>query len=146
MTGIALIPLEQAVMRMLLDGDDPVLRALSEQFSLASVKSRRLTGAGFYLDFQIPDSSHRLGNRNMTFDDVMAEIEGLQHGAGFVLFVRDGVIETLEGYSYDELWPTNVQHFELSYIRWETVERPHHASGGKPSPICDLASLKLQIG
>jgi hypothetical protein len=48
---------------------------------------------------------------------VNATIDGLAHGAGFVLFVRGGRIETLEGFSYDEPWPPRVERFLLAYVQ-----------------------------
>jgi hypothetical protein len=60
--------------------------------------------------------SHRLPNRKrITLGDVNAEVEGLKFGAGFVLFISDGKLEMLEGYSYDEQWPTEIKKFVLSY-------------------------------
>ena len=46
-------------------------------------------------------------------DDVTVEIEGLRHGAGFVLFLGDGLLDMLEGYSYGEPWPSRVGRFSL---------------------------------
>ena len=36
------------------------------------------------------------------FGDVSAEIAGLKCGAGFLVYVDDGKIQMLKGYSYDE--------------------------------------------
>jgi hypothetical protein len=44
---------------------------------------------------------------------IEADILGLQHGAGFLLFVRDGVVSFLEGFSYDEPWPAEVKEFRV---------------------------------
>jgi hypothetical protein len=109
--------LEHAVMAMLLAGDDPTLRILAEQFRAAQVTKRELTGAGFYTRFSVPPEAPRLADRpSFRFGDVTAEIEGLQHGAGFVLFVDDWVINFLEGFSYDEFWPENTDKFQLSFM------------------------------
>ena len=35
-------------------------------------------------------------------------LQGLERGAGCILFVRDGVLGELEGYSYEEEWPVHV--------------------------------------
>ena len=35
------------------------------------------------------------------------ELEGFEHGSGCILFVRDGVISTLEGITYGEPFPDN---------------------------------------
>jgi len=42
-------------------------------------------------------------------------MDGLQYGAGFLIFVRDGTLKMLEGYSYSEPWPELIREFELSY-------------------------------
>lgn len=111
-----LTPLERQVMEMLLAGDHPSLEVLQEQFQLADVVKRELTGAGFYLEFTLPQRADRLdAPKSFHLGDVEADIEGLEHGAGFVLYVREGAIDQLEGYSYDEPWPANVERFHLSY-------------------------------
>jgi hypothetical protein len=65
-----------------------------------------MTGVGFFTRFSIPEDVPKLPD-NATFpldpvDDVAADINSLKHGAGFVLFVVNGQIDTLEGYTYDE--------------------------------------------
>jgi hypothetical protein len=48
--------------------------------------------------------------------DVGATIEGVNHGAGFLIFVRDGYLKFLEGYTYDEPWPDKTDVSELKYF------------------------------
>jgi hypothetical protein len=104
-------------MEMLLAGDDPTLDVLRKQFRLADVTDRQLTGVGFYVTFSVPSEVQRVEVRKLShLGDVKAEIEGLQHGAGFVLHLSDGAIRCLEGYSYDEPWPANADTFCVSYI------------------------------
>jgi hypothetical protein len=54
--------------------------------------------------------------KSFKFGDVVAEIEGLKHGAGFLLFITDGALDELEGYCYDEAWPKEVIGFKLAYF------------------------------
>lgn len=111
--------LEQEVMKMLLSGDDPVLLKLDEQYKLSQIERRKMTGVGFFIDFLLPGGTSLLENKqSFQLSDVKAEIEGLENGAGFVLFVQDGKLSMLEGYSYDEPWPSPDQtvHFTVSYI------------------------------
>jgi hypothetical protein len=134
-----LTPLESEVLRWLLAGEDSVLAALREQFTLASVLSRSLTGHGFYLEFTVPTSVTKLHERfrvkpDFCFGDVKASIDSLEHGAGFLLWVKDGILDLLEGYTYGETWPASVESFELQYItgdnrdlsglrhQWKTIE------------------------
>jgi hypothetical protein len=53
---------------------------------------------------------------NVVIDDIYAEINGLEHGAGLLLFVNDGFIDMLEGYSMDEVWTDQPAGFRLHYM------------------------------
>lgn len=109
--------LELAVMAKLLAGDHPVLAALRQQLRKASASARRLTGVGFFTDLDVPASAPRaqVAPGRVHVGDVEAQIEGLRSGAGFVLFVEDGYLRTLEGYTYDEPWPASVGRVALTY-------------------------------
>lgn len=103
-------------MRMLLSGDAEILSALREQFEVTKVARREMTGSGFYTQFAVSDSTRRVpGNRSFKFGDVIAKIPGLNFGAGVLLYVKDGVLDMLEGYSFEEKWPEQISNFELSY-------------------------------
>lgn len=111
----ALSNFEQAVLDKLLAGDHPVLAVLRAQAQRARLASREYTGAGFYLSFEVPPDAPALAMQDFHFGDVNAAVDGLQYGAGFVVFVRSGRLETLEGYSYEEPWPKEIGSFTLSY-------------------------------
>lgn len=111
---IGLTEFERAVLEKLLSGDHPVLESLRHQLALAHLESRENTGVGFYCDFEIPETAPTV-SRDLQLGDVHAEIEGLQRGAGFVLFVSDGRLKTLEGFTYDEAWPETVRAYSLRY-------------------------------
>jgi hypothetical protein len=110
-----LTTLEQAVMQALLDGDDDILSILREQLKTTLVVKREMTGVGFYTTFEVSADVPRADNRSFKFGDVVASITGLKHGAGFLLYVKLGVLQMLEGYSYDEPWPEENAEFKLSY-------------------------------
>jgi hypothetical protein len=108
--------LEKQVLQMLLEGDEPTLETLRNQFQQAKRICREMSGTGFFTYFELPKDVKRLPkNVTLRFGDVIAEIEGLKHGAGFVLFVDDGLLTMLEGYSYDEEWPSLISSYALSY-------------------------------
>ena len=110
--------LERAVLNKLLEGDHPALRELRRQSEVATVVSRRWTGVGFLTSFGLAEDTPRasLQGSKIRFGDVGARITGLQHGAGFLLYVDDGKLRMLEGYSYDEKWPERFESFELHYL------------------------------
>jgi hypothetical protein len=107
----ALTDLERAVLLRLLEGDDPVLRALRDQLAAAEVREREFTGAGFFTYFLLRAGAHPVSVPNgVVFPplvgDVHLEAENLRHGAGFVLFLKDGLLHLLEGYTQGgEPWP-----------------------------------------
>jgi hypothetical protein len=113
-----LTDLERAVLCKLLDGEDENLAALRRQLEIATVESRDMTGVGFYTKLVVRNGSHRLSDRRSAiFGDVIAEIRGLRNGAGFLLFVTEGLLDILEGYSTDEPWPKEITSFKLRYER-----------------------------
>jgi hypothetical protein len=109
--------LEMAVLDKLLAGDEPALSCLREQRQRMHVTKREHTGVGFFTEFGHPSDVSRLPtSKNIRFGDVLAEIDGLEHGAGFLLFIDNGLITMLEGYSNaNETWPDKVGIFELRY-------------------------------
>jgi hypothetical protein len=109
--------LEQAVLDKLLAGDHPVLVALRAQAQRARVTRRENTGEGFFCDFHVPSDVPQATERDFRLGDVNANLDGLQHGAGFVLFVRNGRLATLEGYTYEESWPQEIRNLKLTYQR-----------------------------
>ena len=121
--------IERAVMSMLLIGEHPILDILRKQFELCTVAKREFTGAGVFVTFSVPETASRLPQKDsFSFGDVGAEIQGLQHGAGFVLWVREGVLDFLEGYTFDEPWPDRTDDFALQY---DHTPRDLHAVLGR---------------
>jgi len=117
MTSQSLTYFEKSVLDKLLAGDDPVLEALRGQMRSCRVVGRTFTGCGFFTDLQVEPSvpAAEVPGGTLRIGDVSAKIKGLLHGAGFVLFVENGYLAFLEGYSYDEPWPEVVDTFELHY-------------------------------
>ena len=118
MTDPQLTSLEAEVMNKLLSGDHRVLESLRGQLANAKVSRRELSGAGFYVHFALDKSVVPRATQadTLRLGDVVATIEGLAHGAGFVLFVNDGYLDFLEGYSFDEPWPERVRGFSTRYV------------------------------
>jgi len=112
---IKLTNFEQAVMEKLLQGTHPVLIEIKRQFDSCIIKDRELTGVGFYLCFTVLDSLLDQ-SVNLRFGDVAANIDGLENGAGFVLYINNGKLDMLEGYSYDESWPDSIERYTLNYV------------------------------
>ena len=116
-----LTALESQVIQMLLSGDDEALLVLREQAQQATVSSREITGVGFFTEFTIPPEAPRInGCPTFTLCDVNGSATNVRHGLGFVLFVTDGALEMLEGYTYDEPWPDEISGLALMYSTGES--------------------------
>lgn len=129
--------LEEEVLRMLFEGDEPTLAALRFQLQLAKRNCREMSGTGFFTHFKVPVEAPRLPNNpSFKFGDVTAELEGLQHGAGFMVFIDDGLLTMLEGYAYDEAWPPVIGLYNLAFMGkpyrdWKALRNtPGWPSGG----------------
>lgn len=107
-------PLETEVMTMLLAGDGPTLEQLRRQLAVAKVTTREPSDTGFFTNFEVP-AELRLTFNTLELQGVEATIAGLKKGAGFVLFVSDGVIDFLEGFSHGEIWPQEITEYTLRY-------------------------------
>ncbi len=122
--GLTMTALERAVLDKLLQGDDPVLTALRRQLEHATIESREYTVVGFYLNFAHPEQTVSVTDEipnvksRFCFGDVKADIEGLEHGAGFLLWVIDGFVDSLEGYMYVGEFPdpAGAFQFQLRYF------------------------------
>lgn len=109
--------LENDVLQLLLKGEEATLETLRSQLHSAERVHREKTGCGFFLHFNVAADAPRLPNRvSLRFGDVSAELEGLRHGAGFVLFIDDGLLTMLEGFTYDEQWPASIRSYKLSFM------------------------------
>lgn len=111
-----LTPLEKHVMEKILEGDCPVLATLREQLNVAIIAEREMTGTGFFSKFALSSDAPNLSSgQSFEINDLIGEIQNVTHGVGFVLFVRNGKLDTLEGFTYEEAWPDEVSQIRLSY-------------------------------
>jgi hypothetical protein len=110
-------PLEQAVLDKLFAGDHPSFPVFRAQIERIHVLERTFSGVSFFSDLIVPEDvpGARLKKDAAWFGDVVADFEGLQHGATFVVRIADGRLEMLEGSTIDEPWPPEGTPFSLRY-------------------------------
>ena len=100
---------ESDAMNRIIAEDSAISDMLIKQYKSAKVISRTFSGFGFFTNFEITDKSLKLTDcQNLELGNTQLKLEGLKLGAGFVLFIRDGLIKTLECYTYDEPWPISI--------------------------------------
>lgn len=98
--------LEKQVMAAILAGDDQRLAVLRLQYAVAEVIEREFSGVGFCTHFRVsPDVPRAIPDSFEFGQSIHLEIESVENGAGVVLFIRNGVLVMLEGFTYTGLWP-----------------------------------------
>ena len=109
---------ERTILNALLAGAIPELVLLRAQAEVAAVESREMTGVGFFTHLSVSPEVPRLESKGrIVLSDISAEIVGVKHGAGFLLFIQDGQLDNLEGFTYDDPWPDDVELRRWYYLR-----------------------------
>jgi hypothetical protein len=106
---------ENDVMRTILENKFEEIDILKEQYRNSQVLKREFTGCGFFSNFIVNDIEKKLRfeNYNMKLS-CLGELEGVKDGVGFILFIKDGFIDFLEGYTYgNEAWPEEIRKYKL---------------------------------
>ncbi|MCH8134920.1 MAG: hypothetical protein IIB77_02950 [Proteobacteria bacterium] len=106
---------EREVIRHILKKDAPkYLSHLQYLF----VDRRESTGVGIYVNFEYLERPPIFSSENITIGEtVYAEIEGLEGGAAFLLYIEKGRITMLEAVAHvSDTWPADISKFEIQYI------------------------------
>ncbi|SRR6266481_675917 len=94
--------LERAVLDAICEMYSSDREALEAQLLTATLISRENTGAGFYTRFQVERSPSVAVSGERLRAGPETKIDGLKHGMGFILWLKEGYADCLEGYSYAE--------------------------------------------
>lgn len=97
----SLSDLERTVLLAIAEQIPEHAAALRKQVSSASVAQRENTGAGFFTKLNVIDGP-RIEGAPSPLGDIGADVDGTPHGMGFLLWLQEGLAETLEGYTYGE--------------------------------------------
>jgi hypothetical protein len=110
--------LERAVLRAICEAYPVDRAALESQLSAAIVLSRENTGAGFYTRLAIERSSGTPIGGDRLRRGPAVRIGGLEHGMGFILWLKEGYADCLEGYCYEE----STTRIALEVVGFEILE------------------------
>ncbi|MEH6661566.1 MAG: hypothetical protein V7679_07965 [Parasphingorhabdus sp.] len=72
---------------------------LVAQLAGASVTERENTGGGFFTKISVATGAPPVTSPRTLSREIHADVKGLAHGLGFVLFMKDGYLDLLEGYA-----------------------------------------------
>ena len=123
---------------MLLAGDHDLLARLRDQVDRCQVTDREFTGAGFLLNFDVPTGISRAKRQTaFTISDVGGRVSGNE--VGFVLFVRDEVIDFLECHVWGDGQISEPWQFEdIYYLR--------HAPAGSGALVRSVSRDESELG
>ena len=116
MAAMALTELEHAVIAAIARVD-PERSVMERQLEAAQLLKRDHTGVGFYTTLTLPDGIALLDRGRWKIEDMghgFAHHPDLPSGASFILWVRDGKISTLEGYTNEGDWPFDETVFRVA--------------------------------
>lgn len=82
---------------------------LQSQLERIIVQKRELSTYGFLTYYDVVAVEETLGDdKNLQLGKHQWNINGLNYGADFILWIKNGFISCLEGFSYNELWPNEI--------------------------------------
>jgi len=94
--------------------------ALKAQISTATVSGRENNGHGFYTRFRVDRGSNAAVKGSRLKNGPAAQIDGLKHGMGFILWLKEGYADCLEGFGYGE----NISALNLETVGFEINSQP----------------------
>jgi hypothetical protein len=112
--------MELAVIKAIGEKHSEDRKSIEAQLATARVIRRENTGAGFYTYFEVqPLPSVSIGEaRELDLrHGPQATIKGINHGMGFVLWLKQGYLDCLEGYTYDD----DTTALDLIHLQFEIV-------------------------
>lgn len=123
--------LANSVIEMLLSGNDPIFDLLKKQYQSAKIIKEEASSVGFYIDYDTSTAEQLSSNYKCSFQfgDVDGDIGEVKNAVGFILYIRNGYLSTLEGYTNTiDVWPDNDSNISLHYEakggrNYETLKR-----------------------
>lgn len=82
---------------------------LQSQLEKITVQKREFSTYGFSTYYSVIAVEETLGDdENLRIGKHQWNINGLNHGSDFILWIKSGLISCLEGFSYNEPWPDKI--------------------------------------
>jgi hypothetical protein len=110
--------LEKLVIRsMLVDHDLKAVRS-SVNFDAVLVSDRELTWVGFLTEFQRSEELKLFeADVSLRWGKVGARLNASKVETGYLVYVDDGYVISVEGYTYGDEWPDQVEQIELYELK-----------------------------
>lgn len=102
----ALPSVERDALALLLSGNNPTCRGLHSQLAHVAQVDRTETGAGVYVVFNLDSEVKPLQDRKTLQISGVFGASNKCGEIGFLLYIERGLIDCLEVYTYDDVFPT----------------------------------------
>lgn len=112
--------LEQAVLERFIKSEG--LKVNKIDFHEIQVVERDFTGSGFMTWLEPNKLLILNGAKSFTGGKIGARINSTIE-AGFIFYIKDGSINTMEGYTYGEEWPEEVKNFKIYVIDPSLIQK-----------------------
>ena len=118
----AFTELEIAALRSIFSETPELTPALERQLAVATVTERENTGGGFFTTIAVDQNAPSVSVSGVLGYETQARVEGLEHGLGFVLFLKEGrLLGTLEGFTWG---PESTASLDLASLKFEIYKQP----------------------
>lgn len=130
-------PIEFQIVRSLIMKEYGPKSPFLDQLAAVQRTPQQMTGKGFYLDLLLPQSTKAIDKQNAELSvDCRTSLGEPYDLVGFTLFIRDGLLSFLEGYTFGPFpWPAEPME------EWLILDAAGAGTPGPDRPPCrfDLA-------
>lgn len=113
--------LEVAALRAIFLETPELAPALERQLEASVVTERENSGGGFFTTMRVADDAPAVNSLSVLGYATQARIDGLEHGFGFVLFIKGGRLYMLEGFAWA---PESTHNLDLAALGFEIYNQP----------------------
>jgi len=82
---------------------------LTRQYNSATVVGRNINSHGFYTRFEVKDKDAAIDESVKQLGENQWNLNDLKYGSDYILWIKNGLISCLEGFSYGEPWPEKIK-------------------------------------
>jgi len=93
-------PIERAVLEAAAHDYPASADVLREQIATAQVTNFENTGVGFFSTVEVAREARPVSDQS-PLDAATGSVASIPHGMGFLVFLEEGYVSTIEGYTYD---------------------------------------------
>lgn len=117
----AFTEMEIAVLHAIFAETPALAPRLERQLAAATVKERENTGNGFFTNIDVCNDAPTISCQRILGKETHARLAGLDYGLGFILFLENGRLDLLEGYSWGG---EDISSMDLSTPNFEIYNEP----------------------